>query len=73
MFLRRLVELGGTGLIATHDISLGDMEDEFPENVENKCFEIDIEGEDIKFDYKIRDGITRKMNATLLMKQMGIG
>ncbi|MFZ0281723.1 MAG: hypothetical protein WAL29_08740, partial [Bacteroidales bacterium] len=61
------------GLIATHDISLGDMEDEFPENIENKCFEIDIEGENINFDYKIRDGITRKMNATLLMKQMGIG
>ncbi len=73
MFLRRLVELGGTGLIATHDISLGDMEDEFPENIENKCFEIDIDGENINFDYKIHDGITRKMNATLLMKQMGIG
>jgi DNA mismatch repair ATPase MutS len=38
----------------------------------NKCFEIEIDGENIKFDYKIRDGITQKMNAVLLMKQMGI-
>jgi ABC-type multidrug transport system fused ATPase/permease subunit len=72
MFLRRLVELGGTGLIATHDISLGEMEGEFPCNILNKCFEIEINGEEIKFDYKLREGITRKMNAAALMKQMGI-
>jgi len=72
MFLTRLVELGGTGLIATHDISLGEMEKEFPSNVINKCFEIEIDGEEINFDYILRDGITRKMNAAVLMKQMGI-
>jgi DNA mismatch repair ATPase MutS len=72
LFLRRLIELGGTGLIATHDISLGEMEKEFPNNVVNKCFEIDIDGEKISFDYILREGITRKMNAAVLMKQMGI-
>jgi len=48
------------------------MEKEFPGNVVNKCFEIEIDGENISFDYKLRDGITRKMNAAVLMKQMGI-
>ena len=72
LFLRRLIELGATGLIATHDISLGEMETEFPGNVVNKCFEIEIDGENISFDYILRDGITRKMNAGVLMKQMGI-
>ncbi len=72
LFLRRLIGLGGTGLIATHDISLGEMENEFPANVVNKCFEIEIDGEKISFDYLLRDGITRKMNAAVLMKQMGI-
>jgi len=72
LFLRRLIELGATGLIATHDILLGEMEKEFPGNVVNKCFEIEIDGENISFDYKLRDGITRKMNAAVLMKQMGI-
>lgn len=72
LFLRRLIELGGTGLIATHDISLGEMENEFSGNVVNKCFEIEIDGEKISFDYLLRDGITRKMNAAVLMKQMGI-
>lgn len=71
-FLRKVIELRGTGLIATHDISLGEMETEFPGNVVNKCFEIEIDGENISFDYLLRDGITRKMNAAALMKQMGI-
>ena len=72
LFLKRLIDLGGTGLIATHDTSLGEMEAEYPGIVVNKCFEIEIEGEIIKFDYKLRNGITHKMNAAILMKQMGI-
>lgn len=71
-FLRKVIELGGTGLIATHDISLGEMETEYPGTVVNKCFEIEIDGENISFDYLLRDGITRKMNAAVLMRQMGI-
>jgi len=72
LFLERLVKLGGTGLIATHDTSLGEMENDFKGLIFNMCFEIEIDGESIKFDYKLQNGITRKMNAALLMKQMGI-
>jgi hypothetical protein len=72
LFMKRIVELGGTGLIATHDITLGEMEQEYPGAVINKCFEIEIEGETMRFDYKLRNGITRKLNAAILMKQMGI-
>jgi hypothetical protein len=72
LFIKRLVELGGTGLIATHDTSLGEMENETPEAITNHCFEVELDGENILFDYKLRDGITKKKNAVLLMKQMGI-
>ena len=72
VYLKHLIGLKATGLIATHDISLGEMEETFPGSVINKCFEIEINGEEISFDYLLRDGITRKMNASLLMKQMGI-
>jgi len=72
LFLKRIVEGGGTGLIATHDTSLGKMESDHPDMIINKCFEIEIDGENIRFDYKIRNGITQKMNAVFLMKQMGI-
>jgi ABC-type multidrug transport system fused ATPase/permease subunit len=72
MFLKRMIGLGGTGLIATHDTSVGEMEKEYPQAVFNMCFEIEIDGESIRFEYKLQKGITTKMNAALLMKQMGI-
>ena len=72
LFLGKILEKGGTGLIATHDTSLGKMESDHPGTVINKCFEIEIDGENIRFDYKIQEGITQKMNAVLLMNQMGI-
>jgi len=72
MFLTKLIEMGGTGLIATHDISLGELETSFQGKITNKCFEIEIDDGKINFDYILRQGITEKMNAGLLMKQMGI-
>lgn len=72
LFIRKIVELGGTGLVATHDTSLGEIEKEFSGIIINKCFEIEIDGENICFDYKLHEGITLKMNAAILMKQMGI-
>jgi DNA mismatch repair ATPase MutS len=72
LFVNRVISLGGTGLIATHDTSLGTMEKEHPDIIINKCIEVDIDGENISFDYKLRDGIASKRNAVLLMKQMGI-
>ena len=72
LFLERLVEKGGTGLLATHDTALGKMEDDYKGFIINKCFEIEIDGENIRFDYKIHEGITQKMNAVFLMRQMGI-
>lgn len=71
-FLEKVIRLGGTGLIATHDISLGLLEKKYPEKVLNNCFEIEIEDGDVKFDFLLREGITSKMNAALLMKQQGI-
>lgn len=72
LFLNKIISLGGTGLIATHDTTLGRLEEEYPEVIINKCIEVEIDGEIIHFDYKLRDGIASKKNAVLLMKQMGI-
>ncbi len=71
-FVENLIKLNATGIIATHDLSLCEMENGYPENIENKCFEVDINHNKINFDYKLRPGITKNMNASLLMQQMGI-
>ena len=59
-------------MIATHDVSIGELEKEYPESLENLCFEVDIKNDQLFFDYKLRQGISRNLNATFLMKKMGI-
>jgi len=70
--LRQFVRLGASGLIATHDLTLGELAANFPENVINKRFEVEIENDQLLFDYKLKEGVSQNMNATFLMKKMGI-
>jgi hypothetical protein len=58
--------------IATHDLSLGELEKEMAGQVVNYCFESYIKELELEFDYTIRKGIATNMNASFLMKQMGI-
>lgn len=59
-------------LIATHDLALGELEHEYTEQVKSYCFEATIENDQLSFDYKLKPGLAQKMNATFLMKKMGI-
>lgn len=70
--LAQLIRLGAAGFIATHDLELGSLENSFPDDVTNYSFEAEIKGDALYFDYKLRPGIARNMNATFLMKKMGI-
>ena len=58
--------------IATHDLSMGELENELAGQVVNYCFESYIKDLTLDFDYTIRKGIATNMNASFLMKQMGI-
>jgi len=71
-FLIRLLELPVSGLVATHDLELGKLESEHFEHFRNICFEIDIVGSNINYDYKLKSGVSQNMNATLLMESMGL-
>lgn len=70
--LDQLINLKASGMIATHDLELGKLEDEYGGRIRNKCFEIAIEDDELVFDYKLKDGISQSLNATFLMKKMGI-
>lgn len=70
--LKQLVRYGASGLIATHDLSLGDLILEYPGNIRNKRFEVEILNDELVFDYKLKEGISQNLNATFLMKKMGI-
>lgn len=70
--IRKFIQLNSVALIATHDLKLSEMEQECPGQVFNKCFEITILDDELVFDYKLTNGVTKTMNATFLMKKMGI-
>ncbi len=70
--VKKLISLNAGGIIATHDLQLAELRKSFPENVKTACFEVDIENDQLVFDYKLREGVSRNLNATFLMEQMGI-
>jgi DNA mismatch repair ATPase MutS len=70
--MRQLITHNTRGIIATHDLALGALEQEFPNRIKNYCFEADINGNNLTFSYRLRDGIAQNMNAFFLMKKMGI-
>lgn len=70
--IKQLISFNSNGIIATHDLLLGNLEQEFPDNIKNYCFEADIKNDHLSFSYKIREGIAQNMNACFLMKKMGI-
>ena len=70
--MRQLVSFGACGIIATHDLVLGSLEEEFPEQIRDYRFEADIRGDELSFSYRLREGVARNMNACFLMRKMGI-
>lgn len=70
--MKQLIALKGNGIIATHDLVLGNLENEYPDNVKDYRFEADITDNNLAFSYKIREGVAQNMNACFLMKKMGI-
>lgn len=70
--VEQLVGLQSCGIIATHDLLLGNLEKEFPDNIRNYRFEAEIKNDELIFYYRLQDGVAQNMNATFLMQKMGI-
>ncbi len=70
-FVEKLVVSRSTGIIATHDISLCDLEADFSE-IKNYYFDAEIINEELYFDYLFKKGICKNMNASFLLKKMKI-
>ncbi len=70
--IHQLTALGASGLVATHDVELGELAEQYPGRLLNGCFEVITVGNLLKFDYLLYPGVSKNLNATFLMKQMGI-
>ncbi|RWZ90698.1 MAG: hypothetical protein EO766_00610 [Hydrotalea sp. AMD] len=71
-FILQLIQQPCIVLFATHDLKLSSLEEMYPNNITNYCFESTIENNHLSFDYVLRKGIAQNKNATFLMKKMGI-
>ncbi len=70
-FVEKLTKSKSTGIIATHDVSLCALEDEFT-SVKNYYFDAEIIADELHFDYQLKNGICKNMNASFLLKKMEI-
>jgi DNA mismatch repair ATPase MutS len=70
-FVEKLVKLNATGIIATHDLSLTEIEAEL-EAIKNYYFDAEIINDELFFDYKLKQGVCQNMNASFLLKKMEI-
>ncbi len=70
-FVEKLVASKATGIIATHDLSLCEIEKVLDE-VKNYYFDAEIIDDELHFDYTFKKGICKNMNASFLLKKMEI-
>ncbi len=70
-FVEKLVASNATGIIATHDLSLCEIEQE-QDAVKNYYFDAEIINDELYFDYTFKKGICQNMNASFLLKKMEI-
>lgn len=70
-FVEKLIISNSTGIIATHDVSLCDLEEEYL-GIENYFFDAQIIEDELSFDYTLRKGICKNMNASFLLRKMKI-
>ncbi|BEG99724.1 MutS family DNA mismatch repair protein [Bacteroides sedimenti] len=70
--IKQFMTLKTNGIIATHDLLLGTLAEQYPENIQNHCFEAEINNNELNFSYQLKEGVAQNMNACFLMKKMGI-
>ncbi|KQX04584.1 DNA mismatch repair protein [Flavobacterium sp. Root420] len=70
--VKKIITKNAIGAIATHDIEVCLKTNEYPDILTNQCFEVEIQNNELHFDYKLRNGICKNKSATFLMQKMGV-
>lgn len=69
---KQLIKQQAAGIIATHDVELAKLKDNYPANILNYHFDVQVSNGELYFDYKLKEGICTSLNASILMKKIGI-
>ncbi len=71
VLIKKLIGNQAAGMVSTHDLELGELEQECPQ-VKNYHFQEFFRDGKLDFDYMLRPGISETRNALYLMKAAGI-
>lgn len=70
--IKQLIHQQAIAVIATHDVELAQLQNSFPEAIHNYHFDVQVAHDELFFDYKLKKGICQSLNASILMKKIGI-
>ena len=70
--VRGLLERGAAGLVTTHDLALAEIVERQGTIAINAHFSDRVEEGELRFDYRLRDGVAGQGNALALMRAVGL-
>lgn len=70
--IKQLIKKNAAAILATHDLELAKMKAQFPQQILNYHFDVQVSNDELFFDYALKPGICTSMNASILMKKVGI-
>ncbi len=70
--IKQLLHMQGKGMVATHDLQLSRLADEYPQELTNFHFDIQIKEGEMLFDYRLKSGECKIFNASMLLKGIGV-
>ncbi|HSN60118.1 MAG TPA: hypothetical protein VLR49_04235, partial [Ferruginibacter sp.] len=70
--IKQLIKQEAAAILATHDVDLAALQESFPQNIFNYHFDVQVNNEELYFDYRLKPGVCTSLNASILMKKIGI-
>ncbi len=70
--IRQLVKKKAAAIIATHDLELATLKEDFSGHILNYHFDVQVSNDELYFDYRLKPGVCTSLNASILMKKIGI-
>jgi hypothetical protein len=72
VFIQQMMKEKTPTLFATHDLQLSEMTGQYPEELRNYHFDIQLSEGEMNFDYQLKHGACKTFNAALLLKEIGL-
>ncbi len=70
--IKQLINKKAAAVIATHDLELATMKEDFSKHILNYHFDVQVSNDELYFDYRLKPGVCNSLNASILMKKIGI-